>query len=100
MVGDAPLRHCFRAVVDGQQVSRAKPDPEIYLRVAELLSADPRNCIVFEDSYTGVAAARAAGARVVGIRTTHREFKNVDLSVDDFRSPELESWLTAQKPVL
>lgn len=100
MVGDVPLRNCFRAVVDGHQVSRAKPYPDIYLRVAELLAADPRNCIVFEDSYTGVEAARAAGARVVGIRTTHQEFKNVDLSVDNFRSPELEKWLKAQKPVL
>ena len=99
-LGGAPLRRYFQAVVDGQQVSRAKPHPDIYLRVAELLGADPRNCIVFEDSHTGVQAARAAGSRVVGVRTTHKEFKNVDLTVDDFRSPELEQWLEAQKPVV
>ena len=89
LLGDMPLRNYFQAVVDGQQVSRAKPHPDIYLRVAELLGADPRNCIVFEDSRTGVEAARAAGARVVGLRTTHKEFKNVELTVDNFRSPEL-----------
>ena len=100
LVGDTPLRGFFRAVVDGQQVSRAKPYPDIYLRVAELLGADPRNCIVFEDSHAGVQAARAAGARVVGLRTTHEEFKNVELTVDDFRSPELEQWLEAQEPVV
>jgi beta-phosphoglucomutase len=99
-VGNTPLRSRFRVVVDGHQVERAKPYPDIYLRVAGLLGADPRNCIVFEDSYTGVEAARAAGARVVAIRTTHKEFKNIDLSVDDFRSPELEIWLEAQKPVV
>jgi beta-phosphoglucomutase-like phosphatase (HAD superfamily) len=55
---------------------------------------------VFEDSRTGVEAARAAGARVVGLRTTHREFKNVELTVDNFRSPELEKWLEAQEPVV
>jgi len=100
LLGDMPLRNYFQAVVDGQQVSRAKPHPDIYLRVAELLGADPRNCIVFEDSRTGMEAARAAGARVVGLRTTHREFKNVELTVDNFRSPELEKWLEAQEPVV
>jgi beta-phosphoglucomutase len=100
LIADIPLRKYFRAVVDGQQVSRAKPHPEIYLRVAHLLGADPRNCIVFEDSHTGVEAARAAGARVVGLRTTHKEFKNIDLTVDDFRSPELEKWLEAQELVV
>jgi beta-phosphoglucomutase len=99
LIGEAPLRNCFQAVVDGQQVARPKPHPDIYLRVAELLGADPRNCVVFEDSHAGVEAARAAGARVVGLRTTHKEFKNIDLTVDDFRSPELEKWLQAQKPV-
>jgi beta-phosphoglucomutase len=99
-VEEVPLRNYFRAVVDGQQVSRAKPHPDIYLRVAELLGVDARNCIVFEDSHTGVQAARAAGARVVGLRTTHREFKNIDLTVDDFRSPELEKWLEAQELVV
>jgi beta-phosphoglucomutase len=97
-VGDLPLRSCFQVVVDGHQVARPKPAPDIYLRAAELLGAEPRNCIVFEDSHTGVEAARAAGARVVGVRTTHKEFKNIELSVDDFRSPELEKWLKAQKP--
>jgi beta-phosphoglucomutase len=100
MIGDVPLRNYFLAVVDGQQVSRAKPHPDIYLQVARLLGADPRNCLVFEDSYAGVEAARAAGARVVGLRTTHKEFKNIDLTVDDFRSPELEKWLEAQQPVV
>jgi beta-phosphoglucomutase len=98
-IGDAPLRRFFRVVVDGQQVSRPKPDPEVYLRAAELLAVDPRNCVVFEDSYAGVAAARASGARVVAVRTTHSEFKNIDLTVDDFRNPELEKWLSEQKPV-
>ena len=98
-LGNIPLRNCFRAVVDGHQVSRPKPDPEVYLRVAELLEVDPRNCVVFEDSYAGVEAARASGARVVALRTTHREFKNIDLAVDDFRDAELEKWLEAQSPM-
>jgi beta-phosphoglucomutase len=99
LIGNVPLRNCFKAVVDGHQVSRPKPDPEVYLRVAALLGVEPRNCVVFEDSHAGIEAARAAGARVVGLRTTHKEFKNIELAVDDFRSAELDKWLEAQKPL-
>ncbi len=94
----AGLRAYFRAIVDGHQVRHAKPHPEIYLRAAQLLAVRPRDCIVFEDSYSGVAAARAAGARIVGLRTTHRELPGADLEIDDFLSPELAPWLRAQGP--
>jgi len=90
------LRAYFRVVVDGHQVQYPKPHPDIYLRAAELLSVAPRNCIVFEDSFSGVAAAQAAGARIVGVRTTHRELPGTHLEIDDFRGPALEAWLRAQ----
>ncbi len=93
------LRPYFRAVVDGDQVQNPKPDPEIFLRAASLLGADPANIIVFEDSESGVMAGREAGARVVGIRTTHRELPLAHLTVDDFGSSELRKWLQQQKPV-
>jgi len=93
------LRKHFRAVVDGFQALVPKPDPEIYLRTAALLGVDPRNCIVFEDSFSGVAAARGAGARVVGVTTTHRDLGSVDLLIRDFESVDLEPWLRQQKPV-
>jgi len=93
------LRRFFRVVVNGHQVRRAKPDPEIYLRVAELLGVPAANCVVFEDSHAGVAAARGAGARVVALRTTHPEFPEADLVVDDFLCAELERWLEEQRPV-
>jgi beta-phosphoglucomutase len=92
------LRAYFRVVVDGHQVRHPKPHPEIYLRAAQLLSVAPGNCVVFEDSFSGVAAARAAGARIVGLRTTHRELPGAELSIDDFRSPQLAAWLRAQVP--
>ena len=92
------LRRYFRVLVDGHQVTRPKPDPEIYLRAAELLRVEPRNCIVFEDSYSGVEAARAAGTRIVGVRTTHAVLPGADLEIDDFHSPELEPWIREQVP--
>ena len=99
VLGTGGVGRYFRVVVNGAQVSRPKPDPEIYLRTAELLRLPPANCIVFEDSRTGVEAARAAGARVVGLRTTHDRLPNVDLSIRDFLDPELELWLSVQRPV-
>ncbi|MEK7403915.1 MAG: HAD-IA family hydrolase [Acidobacteriota bacterium] len=98
VLDSAGLRAYFRAVIDGHEVMRPKPDPEIYLGIAASLSVAPANCIVFEDSHTGVAAARAAGARVVGVQTTHAELAGVDLSIRDFHAPELGQWLRAQQP--
>ena len=51
----------FDAVVDGNQITRSKPDPELYLRCADALGLDPADCIVFQDTHSGIAAAKAAG---------------------------------------
>lgn len=55
----------FSVVVGGDQISRGKPDPETFLKVAESLSHQPEHCLVFEDAHSGVLAARAAGMSVV-----------------------------------
>lgn len=95
----AGIEGCFQAIVDGDQVDRPKPHPEVYLKAAELLRSDPRNCIIFEDSFAGTAAARAAGARVVGVKTSHSDFPDTDLAVRDFLDPELIQWLSEQQPL-
>ncbi len=89
----AGLRQYFQAVVDGQQVARPKPYPDVYLRAAELLHTDPADCIVFEDSHSGVAAGVAAGMQVIGLRTTHDNLPGTTISVDNFLSGDLEPWL-------
>ncbi|MEK3879473.1 beta-phosphoglucomutase [Paenibacillus sp. FSL M7-0420] len=61
------IRPLFDAVVDGNSVTRAKPDPEVFLQAARLLGADPAGCCVFEDAAAGVEGAVRAGMRVVGI---------------------------------
>jgi beta-phosphoglucomutase len=96
LLDGAGLRGYFGAVVDGQQVANAKPHPDIYLRAAALLGVPPKDCVVFEDSHTGVAAAVAAGMRVIGIRTTFVNLSDTTLTVDNFLSGDLESWLQAQ----
>jgi beta-phosphoglucomutase len=57
----------FDAIVDGNKVSKAKPDPEVFLKAAEELAVPASHCIVFEDAVAGVQAARNAGMKVVGI---------------------------------
>ena len=51
----------FDAKINGDMVTRCKPDPEIYLKAAEALDVTPGECIVFEDAKAGIEAARRAG---------------------------------------
>jgi beta-phosphoglucomutase len=92
------FRSYFQVIVDGHQVECPKPSPEIYLKAAGELHVDPRDCIVFEDSFSGVQAARSAGARVVGINVDDAVRPDVDLNIPDFHSPELIPWLKALRP--
>ncbi|HWA35061.1 MAG TPA: HAD family phosphatase [Cyclobacteriaceae bacterium] len=77
----------FSAILDESDVEHGKPNPEIYLKVAARLKFPPAKCIVFEDSLSGIAAAQAAGCKVVGVTTTHskEEFTHTDFTVRDFR---------------
>jgi HAD superfamily hydrolase (TIGR01509 family) len=91
----AGLRPAFQVIVDGHQVERPKPAPDIYLKAAGLLGVDPGNCVVFEDSYSGVEAGIAAGMPVVGLATTHDNLPGTWLTVDNFTSGDLEEWLAS-----
>jgi beta-phosphoglucomutase len=92
------LRAYFDAIVDGSQVERPKPAPDVYLRAAELLGIPPRNCVVFEDSPVGVAAAASAGMRVVGVLTHATSLEGIRFSITNFWDLRLDSWLSAQRP--
>lgn len=74
----------FAAIVTGESVSKAKPDPECFLLGAKLIDCDPKDCLIFEDSIKGLKAARAAGGTVIGLPTTNpkevvTEYANVVL---------------------
>lgn len=82
---DLGLRKYFKGVVDDSMVSHGKPDPEVYLKCAAMIKRKPENCIVFEDAVSGIQAGRAAGAKVIGLATSHsREELDADLVIDDF----------------
>jgi len=76
-------------VVDKTQVKRLKPDPEAYLLGAKILKAEPANCLAFEDSPIGVAAAKAADMLCVALTTTNSPD---DLKVADLIIPNYQNW--------
>ena len=61
------IMELFDAVIDGNKVSKAKPDPEVFSLGASELGLAPEDCVVFEDAEAGVEAAKRAGMKVVGI---------------------------------
>jgi len=61
------MENLFDAVADGNIVSKAKPDPEVFLTAAKMLGVPPENCVVFEDAVAGIEAAHNAGMLCVGI---------------------------------
>ena len=90
ILSKATIRGFFMAVVNGQDVSQAKPAPDIFLRAAERLGVEPRNCVVIEDSPPGVKGARNAGMISIGFVNTNSgklDLSGADLILQDF-SPE------------
>ena len=86
-------RSRFRAVVTAKDVTRGKPDPQVFLIAAKRLGVPPRRCAVVEDAPAGIAAAKAAGMTAVGLASTGRDRESLaaaDLVVDSLGrlSPE------------
>ena len=67
LLGVTDTRRYFAVVVTGDDVTRGKPHPEVFLTAAAKLGADPRRCVVFEDAVAGVEAAKAGGMRCVAV---------------------------------
>jgi beta-phosphoglucomutase len=86
MFDHIPIREYFSVVVNSAHINKGKPDPEIYLKAAELLEVAPESCLVFEDAVVGINSAKAAGMRVVAVSTTHpeEELSGADLIVKDY----------------
>jgi len=76
------LANYFMARLSGTEFRRSKPDPEIFLEAAKLANAEPRECLVIEDSKNGVMAAKAAGMKCVG-------FLNLNSGVQDLSGADI-----------
>jgi beta-phosphoglucomutase len=87
-------RGLFRAVVTGGDVTRGKPDPQVYLIAAERLGVPPNKCVVVEDAPVGIAAGQAAGMKCIGFASsghTRDSLSTADVVIDslDELSPEV-----------
>ncbi|MEN8227380.1 MAG: HAD-IA family hydrolase [Bacteroidota bacterium] len=71
----------FQTIVTGLDIEHKKPAPDIFLKAAELIGVDPQSCLVVEDAISGVAAGKAAGAKVLALTTS---FSTGDLSDADW----------------
>lgn len=88
-IGVKPL---FDAIIDGNQVSRSKPDPEVFVKGAQSLGFENENCIVFEDAFAGVEAAKAANMKAVGIGSAKVLF-NADIVINSFEGHSVSEFL-------
>ncbi len=61
------IAHYFDAVIDGNKITEAKPNPEVFLRAAQELHVESKACVVFEDALSGVQAAKSAGMYCIGV---------------------------------
>jgi len=80
----------FEALVDGNLFNKSKPDPEVFLKGAELLAASPDSCVVFEDASAGVEAALNGGMKVIGIGS-ERELGRAQLVVENLTKIDLKT---------
>ncbi|QHI68028.1 beta-phosphoglucomutase [Tichowtungia aerotolerans] len=88
----------FDAVVTGNDIEKPKPDPEIFLKGAELLGIHPFNCVVFEDAESGVEAGLQGGMKVVGVGTP-ATLPNAPTVVRDYQKDiDLDTLLQIGKP--
>jgi len=78
------LEQFFAGIFSCEDVENTKPAPDLFLRAAEFLQISPENCVAFEDSKTGVAAARAAKMRVGAFAPRGENFSKVDFTFENW----------------
>jgi beta-phosphoglucomutase len=91
------IRTCFDVITGSEQISNGKPDPEIFKLTLDRLGATTEECVIFEDSYAGIEAARRLGARVIGIESTHSRTELIESgcpeTIADYRELLLDDLL-------
>jgi HAD superfamily hydrolase (TIGR01509 family) len=88
------FKSLFDAILTSEDFAASKPDPDCYLRAAQRLESQPSECIVFEDSFNGLKAGRAAQMKVVGLSTTNPEEAIrplSDIQIADYRGINFET---------
>jgi len=99
-LGLIALGEFFTGIVTAEDVSHGKPDPEVFVKAARSIGREPARCVVFEDAFVGIEAARAGGMKVVGVATTHpaSALGATDRAVhrlDEMQPADLAAWFSA-----
>lgn len=92
VMGDLGFEAKMNSILASENVTKHKPDPEVYLKSAKNLYVEPENCVVFEDSFSGVTAAIQAGMKVVGVLSSHtvEELPPCDAYIHNFTEIDIE----------
>lgn len=82
----------FNTIVSAEEVTQGKPHPEVFLKAAQHLNLQPRQCLVIEDAHVGLQAAKAAGMLALGVATTHpaKDLKEADYTVNSLTEVSVE----------
>ncbi len=88
------LLSAFDLIITGDEVKRKKPDPEIYQTIMRHYRAQPRECLVFEDSYTGVLASKNAGIEVINIYDKYADLDRSKIdAIADYSIPNYQVFI-------
>jgi HAD superfamily hydrolase (TIGR01509 family) len=88
----------FEVTLAADEVTRPKPEPELYLTACARLGVDPGRCLALEDSATGIAAATAAGLRTIGVPTLAGRDIGAHVTVDSLTDAGLVAWVESWPP--
>jgi beta-phosphoglucomutase family hydrolase len=103
ILDELDLRRFFKVVVGGNDIEHGKPDPEIFIKAAKGLKAEPSSCLVFEDALAGIEGAHRAGMDAVFICTTHTAHEVAGMShvlsaIPDFTYVDIPKLLENSTP--
>lgn len=95
IAGRLDLFPYLESALASEQVSKHKPDPEVYLKSAQNMGVEPADCIVFEDSFSGATAGLRAGMRVVAVLSSHTkdELPVCNHYIQDYRNLDVDTIL-------
>lgn len=83
------IRDYFDAIVDGNMITKAKPNPEVFLKGAEMIGVKPSQCVVFEDAISGVEAAKNGGMHCIGVGS-EKKLTKADFCIQSFTEMTVE----------
>ncbi|EOZ99573.1 Beta-phosphoglucomutase [Indibacter alkaliphilus LW1] len=93
IIGQLGIVEKMESIMASEDVTKHKPDPEVYIQSAKNLGVAPEHCVVFEDSFSGVTAAKNAGMKVVGVLSSHikEELPICEFYIEDYKKLDVMS---------